>query len=171
MISTANYLRLVRASACYDLVATAGFATPWTFTAMLAGLNALANGLGVAQRLPPFAPEHLLMANLLGSIVIVWAILRLRAPSVQYGRYDAVGRGLFATWQFYALLHGAHPFIWGFFAVEVTFGILQALPPGRSTVLPVVRRKGLGRALHAGKLSDAGCPAGRRTAASSPPSG
>lgn len=128
MLTNAAYLRVVRASAWYDLIATAGFATPWTFATVFSGLNALSGFLGVAQRFPAFAPEHLLMANLLGSLVILWAILRLREPRVVYGRYDAVGRGLFAAWQLYALTHGGHPLIWGFFVVEVVLGILQALP-------------------------------------------
>lgn len=128
MISTAAYRRVVRASAWYDLIATAGFATPWTFAAVFSGLNALSGFLGIAARFPAFAPEHLLMANLLGSLVILWAVLRLREPRVVYGRYDAVGRGLFAAWQLYALMHGGHPLIWGFFVVEVLLGILQALP-------------------------------------------
>jgi hypothetical protein len=128
MIRSSSYLRVVRASAWYDLVATAGFATPWTFAAVLCGLNALSGLLGIGAGFPAFAPEHLLMANLLGSIVTVWAILRLRDTRVLYGRYDAVGRFLFATWQLHALANGGHPIIWGFFVIEVVFGILQALP-------------------------------------------
>ncbi len=45
--------------------------------------------------LPPFEPMHMLMANLLGSIVCVWAVLRIRDPQQVFGRYDAVGRFLF----------------------------------------------------------------------------
>jgi hypothetical protein len=131
MMSVTTYLRLVRASAWYDLVVTAGFATPWTFAAIHAGLNTLSNLLGMAARFPPFEPAHLLMANLLGSIVTVWAVLRLREPRVVYGRYDAAGRFLFAAWELYALLHGGHPLIWGFFVMEVVFGVAQALPLDR----------------------------------------
>ncbi|TFW32328.1 hypothetical protein [Massilia horti] len=127
MIGTSSYLRVVRASAWYDLVVTAGFATPWTFSAIHSGLNILSELLGIAA-LPAFAPAHMLMANLLGSIVTVWAILRLRNTRTEYGRYDAAGRGLFATWQLFALAHGANPIIWGFFLAEVAFGIAQALP-------------------------------------------
>ena len=127
-ISLDNYLRIVRASAWYDIVATIGFATPWTFAAIHSGLGTLSLLLGMPEGLPPFAPEHMLMANLLGSIVTVWAILRLRHTTQQYGRYDAVGRFLFATWQLYALALGANPIVWGFFVVEIAFGIAQALP-------------------------------------------
>ncbi|GAB3547564.1 hypothetical protein GCM10027343_26860 [Noviherbaspirillum agri] len=128
MITTTNYLRIVRASAWYDLVVTIGFATPWTFTAILASLEALSGLLGIPGSFPKFEPAHMLMANLLGSIVTVWAILRLRDTQVQYGRYDAAGRFLFAIWQLYALLNHAHPIIWAFFVVEVAFGVAQILP-------------------------------------------
>jgi len=128
MIGTSAYLRVVRASAWYDLVVTIGFATPWTFAAILAGLEELSGLLGITARFPTFEPVHMLMANLLGSIVTVWAILRLRDTRVQYGRYDAAGRFLFATWQLYALVQGAHPIVWSFLVVEVAFGIAQALP-------------------------------------------
>ncbi|HJV76078.1 MAG TPA: hypothetical protein VJ654_17790 [Noviherbaspirillum sp.] len=128
MISSSNYLRIVRASAWYDLVATIGFATPWTFTAVLASVETLSGLLGIPGSFPKFEPVHMLMANLLGSIVTVWAILRLRNTQVMYGRYDAAGRFLFATWQLYALAHNAHPVIWGFFVIELAFGIAQILP-------------------------------------------
>lgn len=128
MIGLPAYLRIVRAGAWYDLVVIAGFTTPWTLTLVLAGLQHVAHALGMAARFPPFGPEHALMANLLGSIVVVWAVLRLRDPQLRYGRYDAAGRALFATWQLVALAHGAHPLIWAFVVAEVGFGLAQALP-------------------------------------------
>lgn len=128
MFGTSTYLRVMRASAWYDLLVTAGFATPWMFAAIRTGLNGLSGLLGIAARFPAFEPAQMLMANLLGSIVTVWAVLRLREARVQYGRYDAAGRFLFAIWQLYALAQGAHPIIWGFFVIEVAFGIVQVLP-------------------------------------------
>jgi hypothetical protein len=128
MISTPHYLRIVRASAWYDLVSTAGFATPWTFALFLAGIDALSGVLGIAARVPAFAPEHMLMVNLLGSLVIVWAVVRLRDTQVRYGRYDAASRFLFATWQIYALAHGGHPVILGFVVMEIVCGLAQLLP-------------------------------------------
>lgn len=140
MMTTTSYLRLVRASAWYDLVATIGFTAPWTFLAVLAGLDALSKLLGIEARMPAFEPAHMLMANLLGSIVTVWAVLRLREPRMLYGRYDAAGRFLFAAWQLYALVHGAHPIVWGFFVMEVAFGIAQALPVGEARPATVPAR-------------------------------
>jgi len=128
MITTPAYLRIVRASALYDLVTAIGFATPWTFALFLAGMDGLSALLGLPDRVPAFQPAHVLMVNLMGSLILVWAILRLRDTQVAYGRYDAVARLLYAIWQLYALAHGAHPLIWGFVVFEVVFGIAEALP-------------------------------------------
>jgi hypothetical protein len=126
MIQPIQYRRIVQASAWYDLAATIGFATPWTFAAIHSILTIAAQAL--PGTFPPFEPAHMLMANLLGSIVTIWAILRIRDPQLQFGRYDAAGRFLFAAWQIYAVVHGASVIILGFTVVEVLFGVLQSLP-------------------------------------------
>ena len=132
MIDSSKYRSIVRASAWYDLFATAAFATPWTFAALHSVLTLAAQGL--PGSFPAFDATHVLMANLLGSIVVIWAVLRLRDPQQQYGSYDAVGRFLFAAWQIYAVMHGASIIILGFTVLELTFGILQSLPVNRPTV-------------------------------------
>lgn len=124
MWTTAQYRTLVRASAWYDLIVTAAFVTPWSFLF----LHNLLQGLNLPGELPPFAPAHVLMANLLGSIVCVWAVLRIRDPQRTFGVYDAAGRALFATWQLYALAHGATSILWGIVFFEVLWGIVQLLP-------------------------------------------
>ncbi|MDN3578458.1 hypothetical protein QWZ03_16940 [Chitinimonas viridis] len=128
MWTPAQYRRLVRASAAYDLVVTAAFATPWSFALLHAALTALATALALPGEFPAFSAVPMLMANLLGSIVCVWSVLRLRDPQQQFGRYDAVARGLFALWQAYALLQGASWLVAGFLVVELAWGIAQALP-------------------------------------------
>ncbi|MGY2202765.1 hypothetical protein [Pseudomonas gingeri] len=128
MWSTTHYRRLVRASAWYDLIVTAAFVTPWSFLALHAVLRGVSQALGLPGELPPFEPVHMLMANLLGSIVCVWAVLRIRDPQPLFGRYDAVGRLLFATWQAYALSQGASAIIAVFLFFEIAWGIAQLLP-------------------------------------------
>ncbi|CRM61200.1 hypothetical protein HX810_02815 [Pseudomonas salomonii] len=119
-----HYRTLVRASAWYDLIITAAFVTPWSF----ALVHGLLQGLNLPGELPPFLPAHVLMANLLGSIVCVWAVLRIRDPQRQFGLYDAAGRGLFATWQLYALMQGATSVLWIILLLEVLWGVAQLLP-------------------------------------------
>lgn len=119
-----SYRRLVRASAVYDLVVTAGFATPWTF-------HVVHQLLGTISPLPAFEPIHVLFANLLGSIVVVWAVLRIRDPQPVFGLFDSFARGLFFVWQMYYLIamHGS-PIIWVFAAFEFAFGAAQAIGYG-----------------------------------------
>ena len=130
----APYLQLVRASALYDLLVTAPFATPWSLAWLLRQLDTLGQALGLAS-LAAFPPEALLLGNLLGSLVCVWSVLRLLRPSLLLGRLDAVARGLFALWQAWALYQGASPLLAMFLLVEIGFGIAQAWP-----MSPSVRR-------------------------------
>lgn len=125
------YLHVVRASAWYDLVVTAGFATPWTYALLHGALSSLGGTLGLGA-LPALDPIQTLYANLMGSVVVVWALLRIIKPLPVHGLLDGVARTLFATWQAYALAHGAFQVLWLFFVVEVAFGVVQLVPWWRS---------------------------------------
>lgn len=125
------YLRVVRASAWYDLVVTAGFATPWTYALLHHALSSLGGALGLGV-LPALDPVLTLYANLMGSVVVVWALLRIVKPLPVYGLADGGARTLFAMWQAYALAQGASRVLWVFFVVEVAFGVLQLVPWWRS---------------------------------------
>ncbi|MEU3552787.1 hypothetical protein [Streptomyces fragilis] len=117
----------VRVSAWYDLVVTAGFATPWTYTLIHAALAKLGNTLGLGT-LPALDPIQVLFANLMGSVVVVWALLRIINPAPLLGLFDGVARALFTTWQAYALTHGAPRWLWLFLVAEAAFGIVQLAP-------------------------------------------
>ncbi|WP_414871701.1 hypothetical protein [Pseudomonas sp. IT-347P] len=135
MWTSTQYRNVVRGSAWYDLIVTAAFVTPWSFVVLHGFLTAL----NLPGDLPAFQPVHMLMANLLGSVVCVWAVLRIRDPQALYGRYDAVGRFLFAAWMAYALLHGASSILTVFLVFELAWGIAQVLPvrtPSRASSLP-----------------------------------
>jgi hypothetical protein len=126
-LSRSAFLTLVRASAAYDLLLTAPFAMPWTFALVHAQLSAMNQRLGGAA-LPEFGPFHVLFACLMGSIVLVWTVLRLRAPSVALGRYDGVGRFLFSAWMAWALAASGAPLLWLFLVPEFCWGVAQWLP-------------------------------------------
>ncbi len=128
MWTSTQYRRLVKGSAWYDLIVTAAFVTPWSFAALHGVLLSVSQALNLSGELPPFEPMHMLMANLLGSIVCVWAVLRIRDPQQVYGRYDAVGRFLFSAWLLYALLHGASSLLVIFLVFELAWGVAQVLP-------------------------------------------
>lgn len=128
MINANQNLKIVCASAWYDLVATAGFMTPWTASLCLSGFAVLSEALGLARPVPALDVTQMLFANLLGSVVVVWSLWRLRHPSRAVGLYDALARGLFALWQLYAVANGASFLILGFTFLEVVFAIAQSMP-------------------------------------------
>lgn len=116
-----GYSRLVRASAWYDLVVTAGFATPWTFALVHRFLS-----LGGA--IPAFQPLHVLIANLFGVVVLVWVWIRLRDPAPIYGLYDASIRTFFLVWMlWYLSTPGSTPLAWIFPPFELAFALAQGL--------------------------------------------
>ncbi|GAA5017185.1 hypothetical protein [Streptomyces siamensis] len=122
-----GYPRLVRASAWYDLAVTAGFATPWTYAVVHDALSSCGSALGLGA-LPELDPWQILYADLMGSVVVVWAVLRIVRPLPEHGLFDGFARTLFAAWQAYALAHGVSRLLWLFFSVEVAFGVLQLVP-------------------------------------------
>ncbi|MFG6489947.1 hypothetical protein ACG04R_24940 [Roseateles sp. BYS78W] len=116
---------VVRASAAYDLVVTAPFATPWSFAIAFGQLGAVNHALG-GQPLPAFAPLQMLFALLMGSVVLVWSVLRLRAPTQQFGRYDAAARGLFSLWMAWAWAQTGQPVLLLFLLPELAWAVVQA---------------------------------------------
>ncbi|MDE1169341.1 MAG: hypothetical protein PW845_29190 [Pseudomonas sp.] len=132
MISVKSNLHIVRASAWYDLIVTAGFMTPWTAAAVIKGFAALSNGLALDRPVPALDVTAMLFANLLGSIVVVWSLWRLMHASREVGLYDAIARILFAAWQLFAVAQGASFLLLGFTVIEVGFAIAQVLPTNES---------------------------------------
>lgn len=128
MLNPMSYRRIVRASGIYDLVVTAPFATPFTFALVERALRAVHEASGAGGALPAFAPAQALMAHLLGSVVVVWSVLRIREPEARFGRLDAVARWLFSAWMLWAVAHGASTLILAFVVFEVAFGVAQSLP-------------------------------------------
>lgn len=122
-----QFKRIVFGSALYDLLVTAPFATPWSFALVLEQLSATNVALGGAA-LPPFTPFHTLMAGLLGSIVVVWSLLRLRSPEQRFGRYDAAGRVLFSLWMLWTWHATQAPVLWLFLLPEMAWALAQMAP-------------------------------------------
>ncbi|MBC9712922.1 hypothetical protein H9Y04_10115 [Streptomyces sp. TRM66268-LWL] len=126
-LTSPSYLRLVRVSARYDLFVAAGFATPWTYELVHRALTALTETFGLGTH-PALTPMEILYANLMGSLIVVWSVLRIRRPSAEYGLYDGASRVLFSLGMAYALAGGLPSYLWAFLAIELTFGITQLAP-------------------------------------------
>lgn len=126
-IALPTFRRIVFFSALYDLLITAPFATPWSFVLVQSQLSAVNQALGGAP-LPPFEGFHLLLANLMGSIVVVWSVLRLRHPEPLLGRYDGAARFLFSAWMAWTLHATGQPVLWLFVLPEFAWGVVQWWP-------------------------------------------
>lgn len=126
-VSSTTFRKIVLASAVYDLLVTAPFATPWSFAYVHALLDAVNQRLGGAP-LPAFAPFHVLFACLLGSVVLTWSLLRMSDPQRRFGRFDGFARLLFSTWMIWALAVTGAPLLWLFIVPEIAFCVAQWLP-------------------------------------------
>ncbi len=128
--SPARFRQVVRASAIYDLVVTAAFATPWTFAWNWRQLSELNVRLGGAA-LPAFDVYATLVACLMGSLVLVWSVLRIATPERRLGRADGVARFLFSNWMAWALAVTGQPLLWLFVVPEFAWGVAQWWPIGK----------------------------------------
>ncbi len=127
MIKHATYMKIMRASAIYDLVVTAPFMLPASFVFVWTSLAGLHQALALNGTVPAPGIYLILMANLLGSVVVVWSLARLWVNVAILGRFDAAARFLFALWQIVALMNGASVLLAGYLVIELVFGILQVL--------------------------------------------
>ena len=125
--SPAAFRHIVRASAVYDVLATAAFATPWTFAWNWHQLSDLNQRLGGAA-LPGFDVYATLVACLMGSLVLVWSTLRIATPERRLGRFDGAARFLFSAWMAWALALTHAPLLWLFLVPEFTWGVVQWWP-------------------------------------------
>lgn len=127
-----SFRRIVAASGWYDLVVTAPFATPWTLKMMLPMLTDIHVRLGLAGEMPAHDVGIGLFANLLGSVVVVWSLVRVTSPDPRLGRFDALARFLFSAWMIYAMAHGFSLVLLAFLVAELAWGIVQSLPVRRA---------------------------------------
>ena len=128
MLSHERYLKIVRFSAWSDVLMTGGFVTPWSFALIYAGLGAVATKFSLPGNAPAFDPLHMLMANQLGIVIMLWVVVRLRNTRAEFGRYDAIARFISCVCQIYAVIEGASVLVLGFTAVEFVMASLQCLP-------------------------------------------
>lgn len=138
--SPSQFRRVVLASAAYDLVVTAPFATPWSFAIAFGHLNAINQALG-GQPLSAFGPFHLLFALLMGSVVLAWSVLRLRGPTLQFGRYDAATRGLFSLWMAWVWTQTGAPVLLLFIVPEASWAVAQAWRVKGGVSVPAAARR------------------------------
>ncbi|MBI5838799.1 MAG: hypothetical protein HZB19_01730 [Chloroflexi bacterium] len=100
--------RIIFWGAAYDVLVTAGFATPWTAAIVLQILSQLHTRFGLAGTALPVAdPVTMLFVNFSGTLVLMWGGLRLFRPTLLNGAIDSAGRLAVALWIFLAVQAGA----------------------------------------------------------------
>ena len=121
-----NYLKIVRLGALYDLIVTFPFAFPKLCEWEIGMLKNLHLQLGLTGSVPDFQPLHYFFINLMGSVVIVWSLLRLRHAQAIFGWYDGLARSLFAAWMLYYLIaFRITGLVWFLFVPEITWAAVQ----------------------------------------------
>ncbi|MEO3867494.1 hypothetical protein ABGB18_01545 [Nonomuraea sp. B12E4] len=90
-------------------------------------LSSPAGTLGL-DPMPALDLMQTLYVNLMGSVVVVWSLLRIVRPLPVHGLFDGAARVLFAMWQVYALAQGVTGVLWLFFVVEAAFSVVQLVP-------------------------------------------
>lgn len=117
-----------RVGAIWDLVATAGFATPWTATLVLGVLASVHDKLGLpGDPMPDFDTSHLLFVTLFGVVVTMWAVVRVMRPIPLLIAADTVGRAAFSTFFIWSLFNGHSAIVLAFLVPEIGFLIAQGL--------------------------------------------
>lgn len=125
-IPTQRLRRTIWWSALYDLLVTLLFATPWTAQLVIGLFASLHTGLDLPGQFPAFAPLHLFFVNLFGTIVVLWAVVRLRDPQPHFGLIDSAGRFLFSVWMTtYLLGYGSSALLVAFLIPEVVWCVVQ----------------------------------------------
>ncbi|WP_243075965.1 hypothetical protein [Microbacterium sp. SS28] len=122
----AQLIRIVRASAVYDLVVTSLFALPFTARWLFDALAALHDQLGLPGTTPDSGDVYAVMfANLMGGLVVVWSILRLVRPSFAAGTADIGARVFFSIGMLSALAAGASPLVAVMLVLELAWALVQ----------------------------------------------
>lgn len=128
MLTEQTYLRIMRASAIYDLIVTGAFATPFSFALVWGHLSALHVRFALAGEVPEAGLYLSFMASLMGSVVVIWSVARLWVNKAILGRFDGIGRLLFSLWMIWALGQGGSGLIYALLVPELAWMAAQFLP-------------------------------------------
>jgi hypothetical protein len=123
-----QYKKLVQLSALYDLLLTFPFAFPKLCELQIQFLKGLHANLHLGGSIPEFLPLHYFFVNLMGSVVIVWSILRIKYPQDILGLFDSFARFLFSAWMlYYLLVFQVTGLVWFLFFPELAWGVAQLI--------------------------------------------
>ena len=128
--------RIFKRVAWADLAVTLPFALPLIAEALIVLIYLVDGWLGFGTPGLYFeaGPFGMMFVHIMGVLGVVWAIARLRTPTADLARIDAIARLAVAALIVYAIASGATPVLWLFVATEIGGSALQfhALRKGRS---------------------------------------
>lgn len=118
--------RAVKTSAIYDLVTCLPLALPGVAGIYLTVLDALNGAVGLGGHVGELSPLAMMFINFLGSLISIWAVLRLINPSWANGLTDVVVRAFFSVAMLNAILNGVPGLIGILWACEMGLLLVQA---------------------------------------------
>jgi len=118
--------RAVKTSAIYDLVTCLPLAVPGIAGIYLAVLDALNGAAGLGGQVGELSPLAMMFINFLGSLISIWAVLRLINPSWANGLTDVAVRAFFSIAMLNAMLNGVPGLIGVLWVCELGLLLVQA---------------------------------------------
>lgn len=118
--------RAVKTSAIYDLVTCLPLAVPGIAGIYLVVLDALNGAAGLGGQVGELSPLAMMFINFLGSLISIWAVLRLINPSWANGLTDVAVRTFFSIAMLNAILNGVPGLVGVLWVCELGLLLVQA---------------------------------------------
>lgn len=118
--------RAVKTSAIYDLATCLPLALPGVAGVYLTILDALNGAVGLGGHVGDLSPLAMMFINFLGSLISIWAVLRLINPSWANGLTDVVVRAFFSIAMLNAIFNGVPGLIGVLWVCELALLLVQA---------------------------------------------
>ncbi|AKR55301.1 hypothetical protein GCM10011321_15130 [Youhaiella tibetensis] len=118
--------RAVRTSAIYDLVTCLPLALPGVAGVYLSVLDTVNGAIGLGGAVGELSPLAMMFINFLGSLISIWAVLRLINPSWANGLTDVAVRTLFSIAMLNAIMNGVPGLVGVLWVCELGLLLVQA---------------------------------------------
>jgi hypothetical protein len=122
----AQLARAVKTSAIYDLATCLPLALPGVAWLYLVVLDTLNGAVGLGGQVGELSPLAMMFVNFLGSLISIWAVMRLINPSWANGLTDIAVRTLFSIAMLNAIFNGVPGLISVLWVCEMTLLLVQA---------------------------------------------
>lgn len=123
---TVGLQRAVKTSAIYDLVTCLPLALPGVAGLYLGILDSLNGAVGLGGHVGELSPLAMMFINFLGSLISIWAVMRLINPSWGNALTDVAVRTLFSIAMLNAIMGGVPGLVGVLWACELGLLLAQA---------------------------------------------